>query len=88
MKESGENTRPLGYDLNKIPYDYTVEAKNRFKGLDLIGCQKNYGWRFMPLYRRQGSRPSPRKRNAKRQNGCLRSFLQAVMKRREVKGKG
>ena len=32
MKESGENTRPLGYDLNKIPYDYTVEAKNRFKG--------------------------------------------------------
>ena len=32
----------------------------------------NYGWRFMTLYRRQGSRPSPRKRNAKRQNGCLR----------------
>jgi len=46
---------------------------NRFKGLDLIECLKNYGWRFMTLYRRQGSRPSPRKRNAKRQNG-LRSL--------------
>ena len=45
---------------------------NIFKGLDLIECQKNYGQKFMTLYRRQGSRLSPRKRNAKRQNGCLR----------------
>ena len=45
----------------------------RFKGLDLIEeCLKNYGWRFVTLYRRQRSRPFPRKRNAKRQNGCLR----------------
>ena len=52
--------------------DYRVEVRNRFKGLDLIECLMNYGWRFMTLYRRQESRPSPRKRNAKKQNGCLR----------------
>ena len=57
---------------NQIPYDYTVEVTNRFKGLDLIECPKNYGWRFVTLYRRQGSRLSPRKRNAKMHNGCLR----------------
>ena len=45
---------------------YTVDVTNRFKGLDLIECLKNYGWRFMTLYRRQGSRPSPKQRNAKR----------------------
>ena len=56
----------------QIPYDYTLEVRNRFKGLDLIESLKNYGGRFMTLYKRQGSRPSPRKRNAKRQNGCLR----------------
>ena len=49
------------------PYDYTVEVTNRFKGLDLKECLKNYGRRFMTLYRRQGSRPSPRKRNTKGQ---------------------
>jgi len=59
-------------DLNQIPDNYTVEVRNRFKGLDLIKCLMNYGQRFMTLYRRQGSRPSPRRRNAKRQNGCLR----------------
>ena len=71
LKKVGKTTRPLRYDLNQIPYDYTVEVTNRFKGLDLIECLKNYGQRFMILYRRQGSRPSPRKRNAKRQYGCL-----------------
>ena len=72
LKKVGKTTRPFRYDLNQIPYDYTVEVRNRFKGLDLIECLKNYGWRFVTLYRRQGARPSPRKRNAKRQNGCLR----------------
>ena len=72
LKEIGETTRSFMYDLNKIPYDDTVEVTNRFKGLNLIECLKNYGWRFVTLYRRQGSRPSTRKRNAKRQNGCLR----------------
>ena len=64
-------TRPFRYDLNKILYDYTVEVRNRFKGLDLIKCLMNYGWRFLTLYRRQGSIPSPWKRNAKKQNGYL-----------------
>ena len=72
LKTVGKTTRPFRYDLNQIPYDYTVEVRNRFKGLDLIECLMNYGWRFMTLYRRQGSRPSPRKRNATRQNGSLR----------------
>ena len=58
--------------LNQIPYDYTVEVRNRFKELDLIDSPMNYGWGFVTLYRRQASRPSPRKRNANKQNGCLR----------------
>ena len=73
LKKVGKTTRAFGCDLNQIPYDYTVEVRNRFKGLDLrTECLMNYGWRFVTLYRRQGSRPSPRKRNAKKQNGCLR----------------
>ena len=67
-------TRPFRYDLNQIPYDYRVEVevRNRFKGLDLIEYPMNCGQRFMTLYRRQGSRPSPWKRNAKKQNSYLR----------------
>ena len=72
LKKVGKTTRPFRYDLNQIPYDYTVEVTNRFKGLFLIECLKNYEQRLETLYRRQGSRPSPRKSNAKRQNGCLR----------------
>ena len=71
LKKVEKNTRPFRYDLNQIPYDYTVEVRNRFKGLDLIECLINYGLRFMTLYRGQGSRLSPWKRNAKKQNGCL-----------------
>ena len=52
MKKVRKTTRPLRYDLNQIPYDFTVEVKNRFKGLHLIECLKNYGQRFMTLYRR------------------------------------
>ena len=72
MKKVGKTTRPFRYDLIQIPYDYTVGVTNRFKGLDLIEYLKNYVQRLVTLYRRQGARPSPRKRNAKRQNGCLR----------------
>ena len=53
LKKVGKTTRPFRYDLNQIPYDYTVEATNRFKELYLIECLKNYGWRFVTLYRRQ-----------------------------------
>ena len=53
LKKVGKTTRPFRYDLNQIPYDYTVEVTNRFKGLDLIECLKKYGRRFMTSYRRQ-----------------------------------
>ena len=53
LKKVGKTTRPLKYDLNQIPYDYTVEVTNRFKGLDLIECLKNYGRKLVTLYRRQ-----------------------------------
>ena len=67
LKKVGKTTKPFRYDLNQIPYDYTIEVRKRFKGLDLIECLMNYGQRWVTLYRRQGSRPSPRKRNAKKQ---------------------
>ena len=72
MTQVGKTTRSFRYDLNHIPYDYTVEVSNRFKGLDLIECLMNDGQRFVKLYRRQGARTSPWKRNAKKQNGCWR----------------
>ena len=73
LKKVKKTTRLFRYDLNKIPYGYTVELRNRFKGLDLIDeYLMNYRQRFVTLYRRQESRPSPRKRNAKKQKGCLR----------------
>ena len=53
LKKVGKATRPFTYDLNKIPYSYTVEVTNNFKGLYLIECLKNYGQRFVILYRRQ-----------------------------------
>ena len=52
LRKAGKSTRPFRYDLNQIPYDYTVEMRNRFKGLDLIECPMNYGLRFLTLYRR------------------------------------
>ena len=66
LKKVGKTTRPFRYDINQIPYDYTVEVRNRFKGLDLRDCLINYGQRFVTLYRRQGSRPSPRKKKCKK----------------------
>ena len=51
LKKVGKTTRPFRHDLNQIPYDYTVEVRNRFKGLDLIECLINYGMRFLTLYR-------------------------------------
>ena len=53
LKTVGKTTRPFRYDLNQMPYNYTVEVTNRFKGLGLIESLKNYGWRFVTLYRRQ-----------------------------------
>ena len=53
LKKVKEISRPFRYDLNQIPYDYTVVVTNRFKGLDVIACQENYGCKFVTLYRRQ-----------------------------------
>ena len=49
LKKVGKTTKPFTYDLNQIPYNYTVEVRNRFKGLDLMECLMNYGWRFVTL---------------------------------------
>ena len=56
LKKVGKTTRPIRYDLNQIYYNYTVGETNRLKGLDLIECLKNYGLRFVTMYRRQCSR--------------------------------
>ena len=53
LKKVGKTTRTFRYDLNQISYDYTIEVRHRFKGLDLIECLKNYGWRLVTLYRKQ-----------------------------------
>ena len=53
LKKVGKTTRSFGYDLNQIPYDYTVGVTNRSKGLDLTECLKSYGRRFVTLYRQQ-----------------------------------
>ena len=68
LKKVEKTPRPFGYDLNQFPYDYTVEVRTKFKGLDMIECPMNYGWRFVTLYRRQESRTSPQKRM---QNGKM-----------------
>ena len=56
LQKVGKTTRPFRYDQNQLPYNYTVEETNRFKGLDLIECLKSYGLRFMTLYRHPCSR--------------------------------
>ena len=86
MKKLEITTRPFRYYLNQNPDDYTVEVRNRFKGLDLIECLMNYGWRFVTLHRRQESRPSPRKRNAKRAKWLSEEALQIAV-RTETKSK-
>ena len=89
MKKVGKTTTPFRYNLNQIPYDSIVEVRNRFKGLDLIDrVPEEHGQSFVTLYRRQGSRLSPRKRNEKKQTCCLRRPYKIAVKRREVKGKG
>ena len=72
LKKVRKTTRSFRYDLNQIPYDYTVKVRNRFKWLDMIEYLMNYGRKFMTLYRRQGWRPSPWKINAQKENGCLK----------------
>ena len=79
--------KPLDHSgmTNQIPYDYTVKVRNRFKGLDLIECLMNYGQRFVTLYKRQGSRSSRRKRNAKKQMAVWGGLTNSYEKKRSEK---
>ena len=85
LKEVGKTTRPFRYDLNQTPYDYTVEVRNRFKGLDLIECLMNYGMRFVTLYRRQGSRPSHGKEMQKSKMAVWGGLTNSCEKKRSEK---
>ena len=66
MRKVGKTTRPFRYDLNQIPYNYTVEVTNRFKGLDLIEYLVNYGQKFVTLYKETGIKTIPKKKKGKK----------------------
>ena len=73
LKKVGKITRPFRYDLDQITYDYTVEVINRFKGLDLIDRVPEKLWTEVhDIVQETGVKTIPKKRNAKKQNGCLR----------------
>ena len=86
LKKVGKTTRP--FKLNQIPYDYTVEVRNRFKGLDLIDRVPDELWtEVCDIYRRRGSRPSQEKEMQKAK-WLSEEALQIAVKRREAKSKG
>ena len=87
LKKAGKTTRPFRYDLNQISYDYTVEVRNRFKGLDLIECLMNYGWRFV-IVQETGIKTIPKKKKCKKAKWLAEEALQIAVKRREEKSKG
>ena len=73
MKKVEKTTTPFRYDLNQIPYDYTVEMRNRFKGLDLIDRVYEELWTEVhDIVQEAGIKIIPKKKKCKRQNGCLR----------------
>ena len=72
MKKVGKTTRPFRYGLNQIPYDYTVEMRNRFNGLDLIDIVLDELWtEVRDIVQETRIKTIPMERNAKKQNGCL-----------------
>ena len=87
LKKVGKTTRPFRYDLNQIPYDYTVKMTNRFKGLDLIDRVKNYGWKFMTV-QEAVIKTILKKKKCKKTKWLSEETLQIPVKRREAKGKG
>ena len=89
LKKVGETTRPLRYGLNQIPYDYTVEARNRFKGLDLIDRVPDEIWmEFRDIVRETLSKTISKKKNCQKAKWLSKEVLQIAVKRRELKSKG
>ena len=86
MKKVRKTTRPFRYDLSQIPYDYTGEVTNRFKGLVLIECLKNYGLRG--IVQEIGIKTIPKKKRCNKAKWLSEEALQIAVKRREVKTKG
>ena len=82
-------TRPFRYDLNQIPYDYTVQVRNRFKGLDLLDRVPNELWTEVhDIVRETGIKTIPKKKKCKKAKWVSEEALQKAVKRREVKSKG
>ena len=72
MKKVGETARPFRYDLNQIPYDYTVEVRNRFKGIYLIDRVPDGLWNEVrDIVQETGIKTIPTEKKCKNQNGCL-----------------
>ena len=89
LKKVGKTTRPFRYDLNKIPYDYTVEVRNRFKGLDLIDRVPDELWmEARDIVQETGLKTIPMEKKCKKAKWLSGEALQIAVKRRELKRKG
>ena len=89
MKKVGKTTRPFRYDLNHIPYDYTVEVRNRFKGLDLIDRVPDALWNEVrDIVQETGIKTIPMEKKCKKAKWLFGEALQIAVKRREAKSKG
>ena len=89
MKKVGKTTRPFRYDLNEIPYDYTVEVRNRFKGLDLIDRVPDELWMEVGnIVQQMIIKVIPKKKKYKKAKWLSEEALQIAEKRSEAKGKG
>ena len=88
LKKVGKTTRPFRYDLNQIPYDYTVEVRNRFKGLDLIDRVPDELWtEVCDIVQETGIKTIPMEKKCKKANWLSEEALQIAVKRREAKSK-
>ena len=88
MKKVGKTTRPFRYDLNQIPYDYTVEERNRFKGLDLIRVHDELWTEVGDIVQETGIKTIPIEKKCKKAKWLSGEALQIAVKRREAKSKG
>ena len=89
MKKVGKTTRPFRYDINQIPYDYTVEVRNRFKGLDLIDRLPDELWtEVRDIVQETGIKTIPMEKKCKKAKWLSKEVLQTAVKRREDKSKG